>query len=262
MAGLNDVNVFVNPHVEPEQYFDNNVIQLSRYLDVRRDVFRPVLDVTVDGRHLVEGDFVSPNPVIQTRIWDDNAFILKKDTAGVRIFMTYPCGAAPCAPHQIPLSDEQIIWRAATDTSAFTVVFTPSQLADGDYQLRVEGADAVGNASGLEPYIISFKVKNESAVSISEPYPNPFSYAVHVLVSLSGSALPEEVNLEVASVNGQLAHRVGQQDLPPFFIGRNELTWDGTVNGSPLPGGVYTYQLAIIVQGKRYARMGKLVIVR
>jgi hypothetical protein len=262
LAGLNDVNVFVNPRLEPEQYYDNNVVQLGSYLEVRRDVFRPVLDVTVDGRHLEEGDFVSPNPVIEARIWDENDFIQKKDTAGVRIFMTYPCGVAPCAPVAIPLNNHQITWKAATDTSAFTIMFTPNQLADGAYQLRVEGADAVGNASGLEPYVIGFEVKTESAVTISEPYPNPFSFAVHILVRLSGAVLPDEVILEVASVNGQAAYNINRQDLLPFHIGRNELTWDGTVNGNPLPGGVYTYRLMILVQGTQYVRMGKMVILR
>ncbi len=50
---------FVNPHVLPELYYDNNVLNLASYLDVEFDVSNPVLDVTIDGRYILRGDFVS-----------------------------------------------------------------------------------------------------------------------------------------------------------------------------------------------------------
>ena len=42
-AGLNDVNVYVNPKITPEQYYDNNVLQLRDYLRVDVETIRPVL---------------------------------------------------------------------------------------------------------------------------------------------------------------------------------------------------------------------------
>ncbi len=35
--GVNDIDVFVNPHIAAEQYYDNNVISLTQYLNVLPD---------------------------------------------------------------------------------------------------------------------------------------------------------------------------------------------------------------------------------
>src|SRR6185369_6199325 len=43
-AGLNDVTVFVNPKIQPEQYYENNIIGLSEYLNVIADRSLPALD--------------------------------------------------------------------------------------------------------------------------------------------------------------------------------------------------------------------------
>src|SRR5690606_36214287 len=78
--GLNDVTVFVNPRVLPELYYDNNVLVLNSYLNVQGDVFNPVLEVTIDGRFVTNGDYVSSYPVIVGRLWDENSILLKTDT--------------------------------------------------------------------------------------------------------------------------------------------------------------------------------------
>ena len=57
LGGLNDVEVYVNPRISPEQYYDNNILQQLSKLNVLVDSYNPVLDVTVDGRHLIEWGF-------------------------------------------------------------------------------------------------------------------------------------------------------------------------------------------------------------
>ncbi len=112
--GLNDVNVFVNPHVLPELYYDNNVLNLASYLDVEFDISNPVLDVTIDGRYILRGDFVSPTPTIQARLWDENQHLRKTDTTGVRIFLTYPeCADGSCNPTPIDLGGKYVTWYAS-----------------------------------------------------------------------------------------------------------------------------------------------------
>jgi hypothetical protein len=44
-AGLNDVQVYVNPKKVPEQYYDNNVLQLRDYILVEEETIKPVLAV-------------------------------------------------------------------------------------------------------------------------------------------------------------------------------------------------------------------------
>ncbi|MEJ7644112.1 MAG: C25 family cysteine peptidase [Chryseolinea sp.] len=260
--GINDVDVFVNPRLIAEQYYENNFLQLNEHLHVTGDSFHPVLDVSVDGRKLVNGDFVSTEPQILIKLWDENRFILKKDTAGIRIFLTYPCADAPCAPTQIVLSGKSIEWSSATDTSAFKVDFRPAALADGNYKLRVEGADALGNQSGLLPYEIEFSIKGETTIEISEPYPNPFSRRVYFDVVISGG-IPDAFEMELVNVNGQREQHYTASDLGAFHVGTNVLSWDGTgYAGDALSNGVYIYRIDVVIEGKHVRKVGKLVLVR
>ncbi|MDH4296230.1 MAG: C25 family cysteine peptidase [Cyclobacteriaceae bacterium] len=262
-AGLNDVEVYINPRLMPEQYYDNNILQLNDYLNVKRDLRNPVLEVSIDGRLIANGDFVSPDPLILARIWDENKHILKTDTAGVRIFLTYPCGLADCAPVPILLTNEEVSWRPATDTSAFEVEFRPKNLIDGEYKLRIEGADARGNRSGVDPYEVTFTVKNESEIIISDPYPNPFKDAVIVNIIISGRTTPEQFDFRIVDVNGQMVSHFESLDLPPFHIGTNTISWNGNNNnGNPLPNGIYIYKLSLLLNENQFTKIGKLVLVR
>jgi hypothetical protein len=261
--GISDVEVYVNPKVLPELYYDNNILQLADHLNVESEDLNPVLDVTIDGRYVANGDYVSSDPIIKARIWDENLYILKKDTAGVRIFLTYPCDNPPCSPVQVLLTDENIKWYPATDTSAFQVEFTPNQLTDGEYRLRVEGSDSRGNRSGIEPYEVTFNVLNETTVTINDPYPNPFNQEVYFRIVLSGNSIPEAVAIQLVNVNGQIQSEFNQSDLDPFHIGTNEIIWNGTDRmGNTLPGGVYIYEIKLLIEGKQTSKLGKLVLVR
>ena len=261
--GISDVEVYVNPKVLPELYYDNNILQLADHLNVEGEGLNPVLDVTIDGRYLANGDYVSSDPFIKARIWDENIYILKKDTVGVRIFLTYPCDSPPCTPIQILLTDEDIKWYPATDTSAFRVEYTPNQLTDGEYRLRIEGADSRGNRSGVEPYEVTFNVLNETTVTIADPYPNPFSQEVYFRIVLSGNSIPEAIGIQLVNVNGQIQSEFTESDLEELHIGTNEIIWNGTDRlGNTLPGGVYIYEIKLLINGQQTRKLGKLVLVR
>ena len=261
-SGLNDIDVYVNPRLVPEHYYDNNLLQLNGHLLVLTDALKPVMDVSVEGRHIANEDYVSPDPLIRIKIWDENKTILKSDTSGVRIFLTYPC-SGDCEPTPVLLTDAGILWYAATDTSAFKVDFQLQDLEDGMYTLRVEGADARGNKSGAEPYEIRFQVKNESSVSVIEPHPNPFTGEVFFGLVITGEVVPDQFELQLLNVNGQLQDRFTLEDFPAMHIGTNELTWDGTgTNGNILPNGIYIYRLNLTIGDQVHHRIGKLVLVR
>jgi hypothetical protein len=261
-GGLNDVNVYVNPRVVPEQYYDNNILQLAAHLNVHVDQLNPVLDVVVDGRHLENGDFVSPHPAIVVKVWDEDPLVLKTDTVGVRIFLTYPCDQETCPPTPIALGSETAKWYPATATTPFRVEFNPKALADGTYTLQVEGADARGNKSGVDPYVITFVVKNENTLTVTPPYPNPFGYQVYFGVVITGDLLPDQAALEITNVNGQQVAAFDTEDFPTFHSGKNEIGWDGSANGGPLPNGVYIFKMMLSVEGKTITRQGKLVLLR
>lgn len=268
-SGLNDVKVFVNPRILPEQYYENNVLELYSYLHVQADVYNPVLEVTVDGRYLQNGDYVSPNPKINIRLWDENSLIKKTDTLGVKIFLTYP---GETTPTPVFFSRADVAWFAQTDSEYFRVAFSPNNLPEGEYTLRVEAKDARNNTSGAEPFIILFNVRYEQTALVLAPYPNPMSSTVSFVLVLSGETTPDKLVLDVFNSNGQPVRTV---QFGEFVVGTNRLVWDGTDSrGNALSNGLYLFRVRLISngelvplaipEGERFLKngYGKLVISR
>ena len=131
-------------------------------------------------------------------------------------------------------------------TYDFRVDFSPTDLIDGEYVLSVEAKDASGNLSGIDPYEISFHVKSETTLNFNGVYPNPSSVGFFFNFKLSGNTLPDEFLLEVFSSTGQLVSRFDIENVQRFYIGTNEIIWNGTdASGKTLNNGVYIYRLHI-----------------
>jgi len=262
-VGINDVNVFVNKYIVSEQFYDNNFGRVGGFINVLPDRTKPVLEVTFDGRMLRNDDFVSSSPIIQLKVKDENPFILKTDTVGVTILLSYPCGAGACPFKRIPLSSSVVRWFPATATSDFRIDFTPLNLTDGTYVLSAEVSDASGNRSGDVPYQISFQVQSETTLNFKGVYPNPSSIGFYFNVELSGNTLPDEFLLEMFSATGQLVNKFGIEDVRQFYIGTNEIIWNGEdSSGNVMPNGIYLYRLRIKAIDKSLIEKGKLVWIR
>ena len=260
-SGLNDVNVFVNPHVVSELDYDNNIIELPDHLNVLTDNFNPVMDVTIDGRRMLNNDYVSSNPFILVKVWDENRNLLKTNVEGIQIFLTYPCDVNPCPPSEIDLSSNDVTWYPATDTSDFRIEFRPTNLPEGKYTLRVQVVDAKGNKSGDEPYVVDFVVKNESTVTISDPYPNPLVTYTNIVITVSGDELPVANNFQILDLNGKLVLEVKENELPTIHIGTNTLTWNGASAGSySMPNGMYLFRFSLTLSGQQIEKRGKIVL--
>lgn len=262
-VGINDVQVYVNPRIVPEKTFNNNLVFLPDYLDVRADRASPVLEVTVDGRHLRDDDFVSSNPSIHVRLWDENPFMLKKDTLGLRIFLAYPCATEECPFEPIYFTRDDVKWYAATDTSDFTATFTPANLVTGRYRLRVEARDASGNTAGEQPYEIRFRVDREESIDVTTAYPNPFYLETGVDVVVTGEQeMPISYKLSIATVSGSVVRELSNETVG-LHVGINRITWDGSAaDGHALPDGIYFYRLTLVRGGTASVYNGKLVLLR
>lgn len=254
-VGLNDVKVFVNPKVLPEAYYDNNVATLYNHLNVESDIFNPVLQVTIDGRYIMNGDFVSPSPVIVVKLWDENSILLKTDTTGIKVFLKYPCEDEDCPFTEVYFSRPDVEWHPATSTSDFTMEFKPTNLPEGTYTLRVEASDERNNVSGTEPYEITFVVVEENTIAVQKPYPNPSSSIFYFNVVITGDEQPDGMRLEFINSNGQT---VSEFSGGYFFTGTNTIPWDA----SALPGGLYFYRMVLTREGQVIKKAeGKLMLV-
>lgn len=237
-GGLNDVTVNVNPVLQPELFRDNNVLKLPEAFDVMVDASDPLLSVLVDGRILVNNDFVSSNPAIQITLWDENALIPKTDTVGIRILLQYPC-ALNCTPTIIYFTRDDVQWTPATTQTPFTVLFSPINLEEGVYTLQIIAEDSRGNKSGETPYSITFEVKNEASTTLSGPYPNPTTGKISFTLTIIGNEVPSGASVEIMNTMGKGMY-AGTIPTDTWHIGTNHFTLDFE---NRLPTGLYLYRI-------------------
>ncbi|MEO5603352.1 MAG: hypothetical protein ABIR06_20705, partial [Cyclobacteriaceae bacterium] len=260
-GGINDVEVFVNPRIVQEKFFDNNAIRLADHLNVLTDRQDPVIDVTIDERHIVNGDFVSVNPSIKIRLWDETPYLLKKDTLGVDVFLAYPCASENCIFQRIHFSRDDVSWQGATEDSDFLINFLPANLSQGIYRLRIQAGDVNGN-SGDTPYEISFQVDPISSVDVTSPFPNPFELETNFEITVTGESPAFHFTLQLLNLDGALVQEYSDSSAG-FHIGKNLVRWNGMDDrNNPLPNGIYLYRWMIDTGKKVEFFYGKIVLIR
>ncbi len=245
-SGSNNLKISVNPRSQPEIYYDNNILDLVDNIVVESDQINPLLDVLFDGRYIINGDIVSPSPLISVRLKDENPFIKVNDTTAMNIFIKKEC--EECVFERLSYSDPEISWVAASDDEDFKVEYKSRGFEDGVYTLRIEASDESGNSSGQEPYLISFEVINESSITNFYPYPNPFSTNTRFVFTLTGSVIPDEIIIRIMTVTGKVVREITQREIGSIFIGNNisDYSWDGKDEfGDQLANGVYLYRVYV-----------------
>ena len=254
IAGLNNLKVYVNPKVLPELYYDNNVIDLSRYLNVAPDVFAPVLDVTIDGRYVLNGDYVSSNPNIVAKLWDENSLLRKTDTLGITISLKYPCESCQATP--IFFSRPDVQWQPATASTDFAFTFKPENLPVGTYTLTIIARDVRNNSSGKLPYEIMFNVSADNSIILQQPFPNPSTSIFNFTTVVTGDERPDLMTIEIINSTGQV---VFNGTAANFITGTNRIQWEANT----LPGGVYVYRMNVFRDGKKLkSKNGRIALVR
>ncbi|MFC6998693.1 putative type IX secretion system sortase PorU2 [Rufibacter roseus] len=245
MKGNNRLRVTVNPRgipeTLPEQNYLNNVLEVpftvGQYVGMP-----PTLDIVFDGNRILDGDIVSPRPVINMVLKDNTNKIPITDPASVKVYLKKEGGDF----EEINVSsDSRVKWFPADDKNDFRVEYQP-QLEDGEYTLEVQGEDALGQRAGTERFSINFKVINESSITNFYPYPNPFSSKTRFVFTLTGTTVPENMRLQIMTVTGKVIREIQKQELGPIKIGNNvtEFAWDGTDEfGDRLANGVYLYRV-------------------
>ncbi len=246
--GKNTLRVFVNPRLQLEQLYDNNILETT--FNVIGDNRNPLLDVTFDGAKIMDNEIVSASPLINIILRDDNQFLVRTDTSGLDIRLKSPC--ANCNFKQIYFSNPNLRFRS--EKGKYIVDFNPQNLPDGTYTLQVQGTDAKGNRAGEVPYLINFQVINESTVTNVYPYPNPFSGSTRFVFTLTGSQIPDQMKIQIMTVTGKVVKEILQDEIGFLRVGNNisEYAWDGTDEfGDKLANGVYLYKVQMRINGQQ-----------
>jgi hypothetical protein len=251
---INPTNPETGQYDQLEQYHFNNFLQLA--FNVSRDVINPLLDVTFDGLHILDGEIVSANPEISISLTDENTFLLLNedaDTSNFEVFIAPPGGefgrhyfyqGGLPNMHWIP---------ASGSTNRFQILYRPKFEVDGIYTLLVRATDKSGNASGDKDYRISFEVINQSTITDVLNYPNPFSTKTHFVFTLTGSEVPDYMKIQIMTISGKIVREITNAELGPIRVGRNmtDFYWDGTdMYGDRLANGVYLYRVIAKINGQ------------
>ena len=263
LSGLNSLWMEVNPYIngslyitdQPEQEHFNNILQLPFY--VNPDDREPILDVTFNGMHILNGDIIDPNSEILISLKDDNEFLIMDDISDTTLFgvyLTNPLGEQVRIPFIDGTGNTIMQWIPATQQNKRFKIIWPSEFdMDGKYTLYVQGSDRSGNLSGDLEYRVTFEVIHESTITHMMNYPNPFTTSTRFVFTLTGSEEPDEVIIQIMTVSGRVVREITEDQLGPIHIGRNisEYAWDGTDEfGDPLANGVYLYRVKAQINGE------------
>jgi hypothetical protein len=230
---------------QPELYHFNNV--LLRDFFVGRDQRNPLLDVTFDGVHLLDGDLVSPKPTIILSLKDDNRYLAMTDSGTFSLTLTLPDGTQ----RNIAPGDPALLFFPADASdlprkNLARLEWRPVFEQDGEYRLLVNGRDASGNESAALDWSVTFKVITKSSLSNILNYPNPFSTSTCFVYTLTGSESPAHFRIQILTVSGRVVREITEQEFGVLKPGthRSNFCWDGRDQfGDQLANGVYLYRI-------------------
>lgn len=275
LSGEYTITLEANYLQNPEECFYFNNFGLRKFF-VRGDKRNPLLDVSFDGRRIMNGDIVSAEPIIRIVTKDENRYLLLNDTSTYQIVLVDPSGLE----RELYFSDPEVIFTPAIsgEDNRNEITYTPSLQEDGMYTLKVRSRDMTGNLSGNQDYEVDFQVINEELISNVFNYPNPFSDCTQFIFTLTGNEMPDDISIRIMTVSGKVVKEINGMELGPLHVGvnRTEYKWDGTDEyGSKLANGVYLYQVSSRTQtGDIYDKydnntdqyfknnIGKMVIIR
>ncbi len=246
---------------QPEQFHFNNFAQIN--FDVTRDITNPVLDVTFDGVHILNGDIISSKPYIVMQLTDENKFLALNDTSHWRIFLKDPDGVQQLLHFEnspgFSNDPEKLKWTPAQmPKNSFKIEFNPSLAKDGVYELTIDASsDVSGNESGKNRYQITFEIINRSTITHVVNYPNPFSSSTRFVFTLTGSEVPDYFKIQIMTVSGKIVREIMREELGNIHIGRNisDYAWDGKDEfGDQLANGIYLYRVITSINGSGIER--------
>jgi hypothetical protein len=244
--------VTVNPlqSRQPELYFFNNTLTLAPFSVVDKNV-PPTLDVAFDGRHLLNGDIVSPTPAINIQLRDEDRLRFINKPSYFTVLLQKP-GAATAT--LISPTSPELQFSADSTSQTGTVArlqYNPGKttpLDNGIYTLQVQGRDPSGNAAGTQNYQVKFEVVSASTITNVFPYPNPVTSKARFVFTVTGTELPRDMKIQIMTLTGKVVREIFMNELGPLHIGNNitDYAWDGTDQyGDRLANGTYLYRVSL-----------------
>ena len=86
---------------------------------------------------------------------------------------------------------------------------------------------------------------------------NYYKIPTRFVFTLTGSEIPQEVQIQIMTVTGKVVREIDEMELGPLRIGNNmtEFAWDGKDEfGDQLANGVYLYRVKMKLNGTNIDR--------
>ncbi|HEY4755980.1 MAG TPA: C25 family cysteine peptidase [Ignavibacteriaceae bacterium] len=235
-----------------EKFRDNNFFSIPFYIKpdtTVTSVSEATFTVTYDGNEIIDGDYVSPKPVI-SMILNYPIWFPLEDTTAVEFYI-----------NQNQIFYSQLNIQHDTSNKRIIYHYTPS-LSDGEYSLRVYGKNILGVLESSPGYEKQFLVANEAELLNVYNYPNPFRDDTYFSFRLT--QFPDELKIKIYSVAGRLIKEIA---LLPSALGNNlnfvTVHWDGRdEDGDLVANGVYIYKVIMKMGDKVKNITQKLAVVR
>ncbi|MCP4437718.1 MAG: hypothetical protein GY810_02135 [Aureispira sp.] len=262
LEGEQYLYVEINPNKDQlEKHHFNNYGFLL--FNIVKDIINPIMDVTFDGVHIMNGDIVSGKPEVVVYLTDENKSLALDELEDFQVILQDPSGVQHnlldgSIPIQFYPADAG---RVAIENKA-RIVMNPDLLQDGTYTLFVSATDKSGNNSGDLNYSVDFEVINKASISNILNYPNPFTTSTQFVFTLTGREIPDYMKIQILTVSGKIVKEIGMEELGPIRVGvnRTEYAWDGTDQfGDQLANGVYLYRVVTQKNGENYERYNSSV---
>jgi subtilase family serine protease len=212
------------------------------------DTIKPTVDVTFDGAHVFDEEYVSKTPTIVFQMSDNNlAPLTSADTSSFYISLNgNKISFAP--PEQIEFIPvkSQVVWKP--------------NLPEGENALNYFVKDIAGNSSDTAWLFVNVT----SAFNLRDVYniPNPFSNGTHFTFVLTGATPPSDMKIKIYTIAGRAIQEI---QVPPsdLRIGFNKVYWDGRDHdGDEIANGVYLYRIVTTTEGQQATSTGKMVKIR
>lgn len=243
LLGSHEFRVEINPDMDqPEQYDFNNIGIVD--FEVQGDRINPLLDVAFDGLRIMDGDIVSPRPLITVELRDENTFLFVKDINNFDLALQK---LPDIQSNPVDLTQPTITFFPADSLNGNVArIEWEAEFEAGEYILYVQAKDASGNLSGDQAIEARFEVITDSQVSNVLNYPNPFSTSTEFVFTLTGYEVPEVFTIQIMTLSGKVVKEITRDMLGDLRIGlnRTDYKWDGTDDfGNRLANGVYLYRV-------------------
>ncbi|MGI4886898.1 MAG: C25 family cysteine peptidase [Janthinobacterium lividum] len=237
-----------DPQALPEFTHVNNELNLAPF-QVGNTSVPPVLDVAFDGRHILNGEIVSPRPVVSLQLTDTDKLRPLADASAFTVYLQAGTGPATA----VNVLGPDVTFRVETTAAGSTAYldYHPGRttpLPDGTYTLRAQGRNTANLSAAAQEFQVKFTVVNASQITNVYPYPNPVTSKARFVFTVTGQELPRNMKIQILTLTGRVVREIFMGELGALHLGNNltDFAWDGTDQyGDRLANGTYLYRVSL-----------------